>query len=144
MGADWKSKDVKDISIAFAVVGSLFLLRSIFRPDQAELEAYDGSINPNELTYDTAYYFQLADSIEAAIWEMWVVEDDATLFASLAALYTDSDWYELSRIYGKRCRPKLLCEKETLLNSIIRYLDDDYKDEINALYAERGMTIHFY
>lgn len=104
------------------------------------------TVNKSKLTYKESVYKQMADAIEVAVWSSLLgqfSEDDEVIFSELSRLKTDDDFYYLSNIYKVRGRGIVVKDYYNLTQTITKYLDKSYKNDLNALYASRGMTIYF-
>lgn len=103
------------------------------------------SVNAGNLTFDSAVYNSLADQIEAAVWGglLSLTEDDEVIFDALRKMKNLDDVKELIRVYGIRGEGVVLQEYYNLPQTITLYLDSDYKNQINALYSQRGINYQF-
>ena len=134
-----KVNDIKSIAIAGSLIAGVYVLRSLVRNDADRF--MEQNIQVKNLTYPLAYYYELADALEAFFWEYWYFEWDEAAADALMTLWTDDDYFQTVLAYGARCRPKFICEKKRLTQSIIQLLDQEFKEEVNAVWAERGMSI---
>lgn len=102
-------------------------------------------VNPSNLTYDDSVYQTQADNIEAAVWGglLSVTEDDAAIFDALNVMQTLDDVKKLIQVYGIRGEGLVLQEYYNLPQTITMYLDNDYKEQINAVYSQRGINFKF-
>lgn len=103
------------------------------------------TVNPANLSFDNAVYNSLADSIEAAVWGglLSVNEDDEAIFDALRKMKNLDDVKALIKAYGIRGEGIVLQEYYNLPQTITLYLDSSYKNEINALYSQRGINYQF-
>lgn len=100
-------------------------------------------INPAKLTYKFNDYELFADTIETAAWGNAFVEDDKLMFDTMAQMKTNDDLYQLVKTYGVRGRGVVIVEEYNLIQTIERMLDNDYKNDLNKLYASRGINYQF-
>lgn len=139
------------LKIAFVVV-VLYVLKKvldIFKNPQTTTTGgqtqEEVTVNPANLTFDAAVYNSLADSIEAAVWGglLSVTEDDEAIFDALRKMKNLDDVKALIKAYGIRGEGIVLQEYYNLPQTITLYLDESYKNEINALYSQRGINYQF-
>jgi hypothetical protein len=99
-------------------------------------------VNAANLTYDDTVYQTQADNIEAAVWGglLSLTEDDAAIFDALNKMQNIDDVKRLIQVYGIRGEGLVLQEYYNLPQTITMYLDNDYKDQINAIYLQRGIN----
>ena len=99
-------------------------------------------VNAANLTYDDTVYQTQADNIEAAVCGglLSLTEDDAAIFDALNKMQNIDDVKRLIQVYGIRGEGLVLQEYYNLPQTITMYLDNDYKDQINAIYLQRGIN----
>lgn len=99
-------------------------------------------INTAKLTFDDSVYQTQADNIEAAVWGglLSLTEDDSAIFDALNKMQTLDDVKKLIQVYGIRGEGIILQEYYNLPQTVTMYLDQDYKEQINALYSQRGIN----
>lgn len=99
-------------------------------------------VNAQKLTYDDSVYQTQADNIEAAVWGglLSLTEDDAAIFDALNKMQNIDDVKRLIQVYGIRGEGIVLQEYYNLPQTITMYLDNDYKEQINAIYLQRGIN----
>jgi hypothetical protein len=105
----------------------------------------DVVVNQSKLTYDPVVYNSLADKIEAAVWGglFSVTENDAAFFDALNQMKNLDDVKQLIKSYGIRGEGIVLQEYYNLPQTVTMYLDDSYKNQINALYLQKGINYQF-
>lgn len=98
-------------------------------------------VNKENLTYDDAVYSSLADQIQAAVWGsiLDLTEDDEAMRDALLKMETLDDVKKLIVVYGVRGEGIVLQEYYNLPQTITKYLDTDYKQEVNAVYQQKGI-----
>lgn len=99
-------------------------------------------VNAQKLTYDDSVYQTQADNIEAAVWGglLSLTEDDAAIFDALNKMQNIDDVKRLIQVYGIRGEGIVLQEYYNLPQTITMYLDNDYKEQINSIYLQRGIN----
>lgn len=99
-------------------------------------------VNAQKLTFDDSVYQTQADNIEAAVWGglLSLTEDDAAIFDALNKMQNIDDVKRLIQVYGIRGEGLVLQEYYNLPQTITMYLDNDYKEQINAIYLQRGIN----
>lgn len=135
-----------------ALVLALYIIKKLFdffktpsTSPQGGQTQEDLQINTAKLTFDDSVYQTQADNIEAAVWGglLSVTEDDAAIFDALNVMQTLDDVKKLIQVYGIRGEGLILQEYYNLPQTITMYLDSDYKEQINALYSQRGINFKF-
>lgn len=99
-------------------------------------------VNAQKLTYDDSVYQTQADNIEAAVWGglLSLTEDDAAIFDALNKMQNIDDVKRLIQVYGIRGEGIVLQEYYNLPQTITMYLDNDYKEQLNSIYLQRGIN----
>lgn len=99
-------------------------------------------VNAQKLTYDDSVYQTQADNIEAAVWGglLSLTEDDAAIFDALNKMQNIDDVKRLIQVYGIRGEGIVLQEYYNLPQTITMYLDNDYKEQINSIYLQKGIN----
>lgn len=99
-------------------------------------------VNAQKLTFDDSVYQTQADNIEAAVWGglLSLTEDDAAIFDALNKMQNIDDVKRLIQVYGIRGEGIVLQEYYNLPQTITMYLDNDYKEQINSIYLQRGIN----
>jgi len=143
--------DKKDIvkGVAVAVISSAIVIgvRRLFVTDNTALKSCKrisgGSYN--QITYDT-----YADLMKAAIWDHFdgLAENDRAMFRIMSEMQNDNDVARLICTYKKRVGKGLAGDithfPMSLLESLSRYLDRRYKDQLNTLYRNRQMDTRIF
>jgi hypothetical protein len=135
-----------------ALVLALYIIKKLFDFFKSPQTTTTGGqtqeavqIDPSKLTYDDAVYQTQADNIEAAVWGglLSVTEDDEAIFDALNKMQTLDDVKRLIQVYGIRGEGIILQEYYNLPQTITMYLDNDYKEQINSIYLQRGINFTF-
>lgn len=105
------------------------------------------SVNANNLTFDPYAYKIYADGIEAAIWgtgpiAAWT-EDDEAIGEILSKMQNLDDVKALIAAYGRRYVGVFLSDGGNLAQMITEYLDNDVKENVNNIYASRGINFQW-
>jgi len=105
------------------------------------------TVNPNNLTFDPFAYKIYADGIEAAIWgtgsiASWT-EDDEAIGEILSKMQTLDDVKALIAAYGRRYVGIFISNGGNLAQMITEYLDNDIKQDVNNIYAARGINFQW-
>jgi hypothetical protein len=140
----------KDTIILIAVIILIFwLLKKFFNffstPETEEVTGsseQDVQVNKANLTYDDIVYNGLADQIQAAVWGglLAVTEDDEAIFDALNKMENIDDVKRLIQVYCVRGEGIVLQEYYNLPQTITQFLDSDYKEQINAIYLQKGIN----
>lgn len=98
-----------------------------------------------DLTYKPNDYELFADTIEQAFWGSLggFFEDDELAFNVLSKMRTNDDLYKLAQVYGTRGRGILIEEGYNLIQTIEKLLDNNYKEELNAIFEANGINYRF-
>jgi hypothetical protein len=98
-----------------------------------------------DLTYSANDYELFADSIETAFWGNLggFYEDDELAFNVLEKMRTNDDLYKLAQVYGTRGRGIIIQDGYNLIQTVERLLDNEYKNQLNELYSQRGIKYQF-
>jgi hypothetical protein len=135
-----------------AIVLALYIIKKLFDFFKSPQTTTTGGqtqeelqINAAKLTYDDSVYQTQADNIEAAVWGglLSVTEDDAAIFDALNVMQNLDDVKKLIQVYGIRGEGLVLQEYYNLPQTITMYLDNDYKEQINAVYSQKGINFKF-
>lgn len=144
-GRNWFARQRPIVKGGIIVGGGILVYKIIqaFSNDKSGGTSDELDVEENNLTYPLNNYKVFADGIEAAIWGTSAfpsfTEDDDAIGAILKAMQTTDDVYELVTAYGIRTRGALLEDGGNLVESIQQYLDDDVRDEVNALYQQKNI-----
>ena len=98
---------------------------------------------PQQATLTQAEATSICDAIESAIWGGFIAsptEDEEEVIAQLSKLGNDADVRLVMNVYGKR---GTALDKYTLAQTIGEYLDRDDINEINSIFATRGIKFRF-
>lgn len=133
--------NIKNIAVALGVIAAISYARKL-TADPLD-NAYDGEIDESYLSFPMPVYAQVADALEFAFWQTWWAEDEGAVVSLMQGMQNNDDVLQLSKVYGRRCRPKPFCSTETLYNSITRYLEPEEIQAINADYIDKGITVQF-
>lgn len=132
-----------------ALILALYIIKKIFDFFKTPQTTTTGGqtqeeiqVNAQKLTYDDSVYQTQADNIEAAVWGglLSLTEDDAAIFDALNKMQNIDDVKRLIQVYGIRGEGIVLQEYYNLPQTITMYLDNDYKEQINAIYLQRGIN----
>lgn len=135
-----------------ALVLALYIIKKLFDFFKSPQTTTTGGqtqeavqVNAAKLTYDDAVYQTQADNIEAAVWGglLSLTEDDEAIFDALNKMQTLDDVKKLIQVYGIRGEGIILQEYYNLPQTITMYLDNDYKEQINSIYLQRGINFTF-
>ena len=98
-----------------------------------------------DLTYKANDYELFADTIEQAFWGSFggFYEDDELAFNVLSKMRTNDDLYKLAQVYGTRGRGILIEEGYNLIQTVEKLLDNNYKEELNAIFEANGINYRF-
>lgn len=132
------------IKYGIAAVLIIYILNRFFpKGTQGGQSQENVVINPAKLSYKYSDYELMADTIETAAWGNAFVEDDKLMFDTMAQMKTNDDLYQLVKTYGIRGRGVVIVEEYNLIQTIERMLDNDYKNDLNNIYAQRGINYKF-
>jgi hypothetical protein len=132
-----------------ALILALYILKKLFDFFKTPQTTTTGGqtqeeiqVNEQKLTYDDSVYQTQADNIEAAVWGgvLELTEDDAAIFDALNKMQNIDDVKRLIQVYGIRGEGIVLQEYYNLPQTITIFLDNDYKEQINAIYLQRGIN----
>jgi len=140
----------KDTIILIAVIILIFwLLKKFFNffssPSTEDVTGgsqEDVQVNKANLTYDDIVYNGLADQIQSAVWGgvVDITEDDEAIFDALNKMENLDDVKRLIQVYGVRGEGIIIQEYYNLPVTITKYLDSDYKEQINSIYLQKGIN----
>jgi hypothetical protein len=137
--------DNKRIIIAIVLLFLVYkIVSKIFR-DKETNTSQNVEVNEANLSYPANEYLLMADTIEDAAWGTFgsFSEDDALMYGTMAKLQNNDDLYQLAKVYGIRGVGLIIVDEYNLIQTIEKFLDNDYKRQLNALYAQRGITYRF-
>jgi hypothetical protein len=137
--------DNKRIIIAIVLLFLIYkIVSKIFRNKETNTSE-NVNVNKTNLSYPENEYLLMADTIEEAAWGTFgsFTEDDALMFGTMAKLQNNDDLYQLTKVYGIRGVGLVIVDEYNLVQTIEKFLDNDYKRQLNALYAQRGITYRF-
>jgi hypothetical protein len=146
-----KKEDLTNIIILVVVLFVLYQVSKFLRgvssvigaPDEAQTGGSEQQQpNPENLTFPTWKYEQLADTIESAVWGgLAFTENDDEIEEALVQLETDDDFIALSAAYGVRGRGLVLRDYYNLIQTLDLYLDDSNRENVNNNFAGKGMNV---
>jgi len=101
-------------------------------------------VDPQKTSMSASDLKILADTISQAIYDTYLTENDAAIFEALKRVQTNDDWYGLINAYGVRDGGSWYNTAYNLPMALQTYLDNfwpyDYKNQLNALYKQRGIN----
>lgn len=110
-------------------------------PEEAGTSQDVNCDNLRNLTHQDFVYRVAADQIQTAVWDapfgMW--EDDSTIRDALMIAYTLDDVIKLSCEYGTRGAKDAVSNTYNLAQTVSAFLNDWDKEDVNDLYASRGI-----
>lgn len=132
---------------AVAILGALLLgdkVLGLFAPENPGGDVDPAPEDANPATLSQTEADTLADQIEAAVWGTGVVEswteDDEAFATCLMVPQNTADVRLLMNAYGSRGTH---FNQLNLTETVVAYLDQDYRDAVRADYAAKGITIRF-
>jgi hypothetical protein len=131
---------------AFLIFLAYQIVNRILRTDVTQGGTSPEDIKPGtDLTYSNNEYILFADTIESAFWDTFgnFTEDDELAFEVLSKMQTNDDFYKLVKVYGTRGRGLIIVDAYNLIQSIEILLDNEYKEQLNNLYSQRGIKYQF-
>lgn len=140
---DWTTITKYVVYGSVAITGAILLYNYFVDDEDSSL---DIKVNPKKLSYAKNWYKTQADVIQKHLWATCLVvycEDDSEAADVLKMLKTDDDYYQLILDYGLRSSTdpwtSWMFEDLDLVQTITEYLDADYKEEVNQVWASRNM-----
>ena len=136
----------KLIITAFLIFLAYQIVNRILRTDVTQGGTSPEDIEPGtNLSYSNNDYILFADTIESAFWDTFgnFTEDDELAFEVLSKMKTNDDFYKLVKVYGTRGRGLIIVDAYNLIQSIEILLDNEYKEQLNNLYSQRGINYQF-
>jgi len=129
------------------LLGGLLLVNKVFgwfAPDNPGGTVTPGLGDTRPATLDAVSANTLADRIEVAVWgtgavEAWT-EDEEEVASCLMVCRVTNDVRLLMNAYGSRGTH---FNKLNLTETVVEYLDNDYRAAVNADYQAKGITINF-
>jgi hypothetical protein len=137
--------DNKKIIIIIVILFLVYkIVSKIFRDKETD-SSQNVEVDKTKLSYPANEYLLMADTIEDAAWGTFgsFTEDDALMYGTMAKMKNNDDLYQLAKVYGIRGVGVVIVDEYNLIQTIEKYLDNDYKRQLNALYAQRGITYRF-
>ena len=138
--------DNKKVLIIIVILFLVYkIVSKIFRDDKEKDSSQNVEVNQANLSYPANEYLLMADTIEDAAWGTFgsFTEDDALMYGTMAKMKNNDDLYQLAKVYGIRGVGVVIVDEYNLVQTVERYLDNDYKRQLNALYAQRGIIYRF-
>lgn len=138
----------KDNTLTGALlIGGLLIADKVvgwFAPENPGGDVPPAPEDPTAATMTQTEADTVADQIEAAVWGTGVVEswteDDEAFAACLMVPRNTADVRLLMNAYGSRGTH---FDKKNLTETVVEYLDDDYRQAVRDDYAAKGITIRF-
>ena len=100
--------------------------------------------NADLLSYPEEQYSDIADDIQSAIWETGpfaLYERDEVIASALMAMQNRDDLKKLRCVYNIRGAKDAMSARLNLVQSVEKYLDQNYKDAVNADYYAKGIPL---
>lgn len=140
------------VKLAAIVVGGYYVVKTISSVGSgvsevfSEPEIEEGTSqldcdNIGDLSHQPFVYKVAADQIQNAIWNApfaaW--ENDQDIFDALVIAWNLNDVRQLSCEYGVRGANDAISNTYNLAQSVREFLDRDLRDQVNNIYAQRGI-----
>ena len=137
--------DNKKMIIAIVLLFLVYKIVSKLFKDKETNTSENVDVDKTKLSYPANEYLLMADTIEDAAWGTFgsFTEDDALMYGTMAKLQNNDDLYQLAKVYGVRGVGLIIVDEYNLIQTIEKFLDNDYKRQLNELYARRGITYRF-
>lgn len=144
MGSTDSNGLVKLVAIGAGVV-ILDKVVGIFTPDKPGGDVTPGTGDNRPATFDVATARALADRLESDFWPGGLIalpfEYDEDAAATLMQCQVTNDVRLLMNEYGTR--GTAIFERYNLTETVVKFLDNNYRDAVNADYQTKGITIRF-